>query len=179
MQTQIRKALAKDIKHIAQIHVDSWQVAYKDLMPPTYIGSFDLKRRTQEWSNIIERDLAEVWLAENNSEIVGFCCFGQPKGYKNTNNFKLSCLYISPSQFAKGYGSLLQQKCDAILLEKAADKLFISALKGNQRAINFYQKHGFELTGIIEEEPLADTILVDLELVKEFKDKQKSSLGLR
>lgn len=47
----IRKALPSDARDIAQVHINSWQHAYRDLMPAHYLDSLDatLAHRESNW----------------------------------------------------------------------------------------------------------------------------------
>jgi len=164
MLHRIRRAVIDDVDQIAKIHVDSWAEAYKGLMPINYIESFTVERRTKLWTNIISRDLAFVMVAEDNSGVIGFLCFGQPKGYENTNNYELSSLYIAPSRYGCGVGSSLYKECKKELSLKKAQQVKLWVLDSNQRAINFYKKHNFTPTGNSDEETVGKVVLIDLEL---------------
>lgn len=41
----VRNAVREEAAQIAKIHVDSWQVAYKGLMPQSYIEQFTIELR--------------------------------------------------------------------------------------------------------------------------------------
>lgn len=45
MRYTVRNAVREEATQIAKIHVDSWQVAYKGLMPQSYIDQFTIERR--------------------------------------------------------------------------------------------------------------------------------------
>ncbi|MFO6425361.1 N-acetyltransferase family protein, partial [Motilimonas sp. KMU-193] len=148
------------------IHVIAWAYAYKGLMPRSYIESYTLEKRQKLWSNIIERDLAVVLVAEGDEGVSGFLCFGQPKTLKGTDIYDLSSIYIDPNKIGVGIGQLLYDKCESILRTLNAQKVSLWALDSNVRALNFYTKQGFSPTGESNKERANDVILNDIELVK-------------
>ena len=52
----IRSAIYSDAKAIAQVHIRSWQQAYRDLMPSEYLSSQDktLPQQVSYWVNAIQ-----------------------------------------------------------------------------------------------------------------------------
>ncbi|WP_342609835.1 GNAT family N-acetyltransferase [Vibrio tritonius] len=168
MKFRVRKALLDDVDRIANIHVSSWAYAYNGLMPQSFIESYTLEKRQKLWSNIIERNLAEVLVADCDDGIVGFLCFGQPKTLKGTEVYELSSIYIAPDKIGTGIGQALYNECERLLRVLKAQKVSLWALDSNERALNFYTKQGFTPTGEISNERTNDVVLNDIELAKEL-----------
>ncbi|UXI02556.1 GNAT family N-acetyltransferase [Photobacterium sp. TY1-4] len=166
MPYQIRKASIDDVNAIAAIHVASWSAAYDGLMPQNYIHRFTLAHREKQWANIIGRELAWVFVAEDQSGLLGFLCCGQPKGYDNPKTYELSALYIAPTRYHSGIGSCLYDTCEKHLLNLGGERIELWALAGNHRAHRFYQRHGFQPTGSVSQEEIDGTVLIDLEFSK-------------
>lgn len=74
----IRKALLTDANAIASLHIRSWQEAYRDLMPASYLNSLDatLARRESSWARSIASGEPEVFVAEVDAEVVGWVAAG-------------------------------------------------------------------------------------------------------
>lgn len=68
----VRNAVREEAAQIAKIHVDSWQVAYKGLMPQSYIEQFTIERRERMWTRVMTEQLAQLIVVEKQGEIVGF-----------------------------------------------------------------------------------------------------------
>ncbi|AXX59762.1 GNAT family N-acetyltransferase [Vibrio vulnificus] len=166
MKFRVRKALIGDIDGIAHIHVSSWAYAYNGLMPKSFIESYTFEKRQKLWSNIIERDLAVVLVAEGDEGLSGFLCFGQPKTLKGTDAYDLSSIYIDPDKIGVGIGQLLYDKCESMLRTLNAQKVSLWALDSNERALSFYTKQGFTPTGESNKEQADDVVLNDIELAK-------------
>ena len=168
MKFKVREALLSDVDAIANIHVSSWINTYSGLMPQTYIESYTVEKRKKLWSNIIEKSLAEVIVADVDDRLTGFLCCGQPKSLKGTDVYDLSSIYVQPDKTGSGIGQALYDECERILIVLGAKKVSVWALDSNKRAINFYIKQGFAPTGKTNEEYVGDVVLKDIEFAKEL-----------
>jgi ribosomal protein S18 acetylase RimI-like enzyme len=168
MNFRVRKALPSDVEKIANIHVNSWAYAYSGLISQRFIESYTLEKRRKLWLNTIERNLAEVLVADCDGRLTGFLCFGQPKYLKGTDVYELSSIYIDPDNIATGIGQELYDECEDMLRILKAKKISLWALDSNERALNFYIKQGFAPTGETNKERANDVVLNDIELVKEL-----------
>lgn len=162
----IRKASMDDVNDIARIHVNSWQEAYKGLMPQRFIESYTFDKRHKLWTNIIERELAAVFVAVSHDECLGFLCVGQLKFMEDTQTYELSSIYINSSYIGVGIGQSLYKECEKYLLVRGAEQVTVWALDSNKRALNFYAKLGFRLTGQTSKEQAEEVVLNDVELSK-------------
>ena len=162
----IRKASMDDVNDIARIHVNSWQEAYKGLMPQRFIESYTFDKRHKLWTNIIERELAAVFVAVSHDECLGFLCVGQLKSMEDTQTYELSSIYINSSYIGVGIGQSLYKECEKYLLVRGAEQVTVWALDSNKRALNFYAKLGFRLTGHTSKEQAEEVVLNDVELSK-------------
>ena len=82
---------------------------------------------------------------------------------------KKSSLYISPNWYNAGIGSELYKTCEKTLRAHKAKRIKLWVLDTNQKAINFYQKHGFSVTGKTNKEATGEMVLTDLEFEKNIK----------
>ena len=72
----IRPAKLIDAHAIAEVHVSTWQEAYRNIVPDKYLQSLSIDKREEQWCSSIERGNPELWVAVNGSEIVGWVAFG-------------------------------------------------------------------------------------------------------
>lgn len=102
-----------------------------------------------------------VFLAEIDEKVVGFAVVMHQRW------FNIACLdYIQvlTEWVDKGIGHQLIGKCITWAIKKGARILYPETGKDNERAIKFYQKHGFKITGHIPDyyqKGLDAVILVD------------------
>ncbi|HLQ59964.1 MAG TPA: hypothetical protein VK113_10640, partial [Gemmatimonadales bacterium] len=69
----IRRALSADAEAVGRIHVESWNVAYRGIMPDDVIARTDLAYRTAFWRERIADQEWPVLLIEDAGECVAFC----------------------------------------------------------------------------------------------------------
>jgi ribosomal protein S18 acetylase RimI-like enzyme len=67
-----------------------------------------------------------------------------PPDLHTSNAIEIARIYSATSQIGKGVGKALMQKCIDIALEKGKEAVWLGVWEKNERAIQFYQKWGFE-----------------------------------
>lgn len=127
----IRYAQESDIPQI--LHFIRELAIYENMLNDV-IATEDLLR---EW--IFEERKAEVLLAEENGESVGFALF-----FHNFSTFMgragiyLEDLFVMPDHRGKGYGKALLQRLARITVERGCGRLEWSCLDWNKPSIDFY-----------------------------------------
>jgi ribosomal protein S18 acetylase RimI-like enzyme len=155
---QIRQATICDAGRIAEIHVASWQAAYRGQMPDAILDKLDVEKRTVFWRSHLNGQPLGVFVAELNGEIAGFCDL-IPSRDKDSNPqtiAEIAAIYVHPDRWRRGAGRAL---CNCAL-EKARRGNFIEVtlwvLASNTAAQHFYQTMGFHLDGATKSEPMAN-----------------------
>ena len=69
----IRLATPADAPAVARIHVESWKVAYRGIMPDDGIARTDLAYRTRFWAERLTNREWPVFVIEEGVELVAFC----------------------------------------------------------------------------------------------------------
>jgi GNAT superfamily N-acetyltransferase len=148
----IRKASERDAARIAEIHVRSWQAAYRGLIPDAYLDSLDPVHRALAWKGIIGAPEELVLVALRGSRIVGFCSLLPSRDPAAPREIaEISSLYVEPREWRKGVGASLV----GAALDHAAKHGFVAVtlwvLTSNARALRFYGKLGFDPDGTIQD----------------------------
>jgi GNAT superfamily N-acetyltransferase len=92
------------------------------------------------------RPLAEVILAEDDDEPVGFALFFPYfSPYPGVPGIFMELLYVAPERRGRGIGRALLQQVARIALEQGAGRLEWGVLKANEPAIGFYRGLGATL----------------------------------
>ena len=63
MLVEIREATVGDAQAIATIHVDSWQAAYRGILPDAYLANLTVVQRSEAWRKSIREAEARSALA--------------------------------------------------------------------------------------------------------------------
>ena len=156
LKIQIRKAKNSDAEKILEINKNSWIATY----PSVEFGITKAEIENKNWQNKIEKIrqsletenvnnyVLEIIGNENNSQkwqIVGYVSF-----FENQENFsEIKAIYFDPKFVGRGFGTdLMIFAIEKLGFERDFE---IKVASYNHNAIQFYQKFGFEKTGINEE----------------------------
>ncbi len=130
-----------EIEGKAYVHWKSWQEAYKGLIDQAYLDSMTLEKCTSiafKW-----RD--NILVAKDGDKVVGFAGYGEHGDSALPDTGEVFAVYILSEYYGKGVGCALMQQA----LQKLSqyERVALWVLKGNKRAIRFYEKCGFVFGG--------------------------------
>ncbi|HYT63729.1 MAG TPA: GNAT family N-acetyltransferase [Gemmatimonadales bacterium] len=145
----IRRALAADAEAVGRIHVESWNVAYRGIMPDDVIAKTDLAYRTSFWAERIADHEWPVFVIEENGACVAFCQMipsrdsdDDPKRVGH-----ITSLHVLPQLRGHGYGRALIDHVLAEFGRRGFTAVTLWVLEENRPARAFYERCGFELDG--------------------------------
>jgi ribosomal protein S18 acetylase RimI-like enzyme len=140
----IRPALPGDARAIAEVHVQSWQSAYRDLLPQAFLDALSVEKRQAMWAESLAKKKPSLLVAEVDERIVGFSAFGpcRDEGALPTDH-EVWAIYVVPSQWSTGLGQQLWLQAKEAMARQGATRISLWVLAGNQRAIRFYVAAGF------------------------------------
>jgi ribosomal protein S18 acetylase RimI-like enzyme len=138
----IRDALLPDAANLAQVHVASWQEAYRGLIDQSFLDSLDVTGRTETWDRILRQGRVRVLVAESDDRIVGFCTVGRSadEGWGEVYS-----IYLSPGHWGRGLGRDLLASGEQALSEAGEERALLWVLDTNRRARGFYERQGWVL----------------------------------
>ena len=144
----VRPAHVDDSGGIAEVHVRSWQSAYRDIVPAPYLESLSIERRTLFWrSQILESSPTEIVVAEIDKRLVGWASFGPSRDDDaRESTGELYAFYVLPELWGTGVGRALWSRAEERLVERGFARVTLWVLRENLRAIRFYQAAGFAPT---------------------------------
>ena len=103
-------------------------------------------------------DAEMVAVARDESGLVGFVMF-----YEETGTYEQSVrrgvvenVYVRPAARGNGIGSRLLDHAEAALAERGVAVVSIAAMAENDRAVDFYEQHGYSPHRIVFERTLAE-----------------------
>ena len=162
----VRKASFQDVRELAELHITVWRAAYKGLMPQVILDSLSLQNRKTQWQNSLRHPDEQVYLYEKENQVLGFLSLGPQRDEdkdKQTTT-ELYTLYVSPEAWGKGIGRDLW--LSALTHLNGYNEVSLWVLKGNRRAIRFYEKAGFEHDGHEKTERFGDHTVHELRYVR-------------
>src|SRR6266566_1786213 len=127
----LRRAGSGDAETVGRIHVESWNVAYRGIMPDDVIARTDLAYRTAFWAERIADPEWPVYLIEEEGQGVAFCQMIPTKDPDDdpTRVGHITSLHVLPDLRGHGYGRALMNH----------------VLEEFWNARRFYEKAGFRL----------------------------------
>jgi ribosomal protein S18 acetylase RimI-like enzyme len=130
----IRDATPDDAPAIAAVHVRSWQIAYRGIVPDDVLDGLSVARREADWRVWIT-EATSVLVAVEAETVIGFC---------GVSGSEIAALYVDPPQFRAGIGSALLLASLQRLRERGVAHATLWVFQANHGARAFYARHGFE-----------------------------------
>jgi GNAT superfamily N-acetyltransferase len=146
----IRHAQVGDGAEIANVHLNAWREAYRDLLPQEFLDQLPLsfKQKMNMWSSVILDPKRFVLLvAEDKNGIVGFANFAAGRAPKLEEKAQLVALYLLGRYKGNGIGYRLLSSGMKCMKERGFKDGYCWVLEGNSRAIKFYEQTGATFTG--------------------------------
>ena len=136
---------SEDMDGKGYVHWKSWHETYTGLIDPAY-----MERITREKCV----DMAHRWpqnmmVAKNGDKVIGFVGYGVHLDDTLTDCGEVFAIYVLAEYYGQKVGYALMNAA----FEKLAayKKVAVWVLKGNDRAIKFYERYGFHFDGTEKE----------------------------
>ena len=157
----IRQATEKDTSRIAEILVFSKRVNYRRFFENDAYSFGDLQVSSVAQTYLEDKDMLSNTRVY--TETLTEKCSGEPieiiKGLVEVADGEIRTLYVDSFFVGNGIGGKLVEHA-----KQQMGGTYLWTLERNDRAIAFYQRHGFTLTGERMEEPGTEEYLVRLAL---------------
>ncbi|MDE5802262.1 MAG: GNAT family N-acetyltransferase [Lachnospiraceae bacterium] len=150
-----------EIKGKGYVHYKSWHETYTDLIDAEY-----LKRHTLEKCIAIAHKWPDnIIVAKDGERIVGFVGYGAYRDDTLPAHGEIFAIYV----LAEYHGRRIGYELMNAALEKlsAYKKIAVWVLKGNDKAIRFYERYGFRFDGK-EAEVMLGTPNTELRMIYEM-----------
>jgi ribosomal protein S18 acetylase RimI-like enzyme len=123
------------------VHWKSWQETYAGLMPQACLDKLSLEQ-TVSWAHSWPQN---TLVLKKNDQVIGFSCFGESHDPDLGQAGEVIALYLLRAFQGQGLGLQLMKATMAELADRPQVILWV--LKGNEKAIRFYRRYGFEFDG--------------------------------
>lgn len=153
----IRRAAVADADRIGAVHTASWQWIYRGRFPDDFLDAIDPARPAAAWKrNLGAEPPADVFVAEVEGEIVGFCHVG-PSGDGDDDHDgpidhdarvgELHAIYLVHDAAGNGVGRALMDAGIDALRSAGFTEVILWVLESNREARGFYEHTGWRLDG--------------------------------
>ena len=139
MKTRIRKAVPTDLDALSDIARRTIAASYRPFLGRDVVAGF------------IESGACDHYLRDNLEQCSVITIGGEAAGFCVCKEDLIDLMMIDHPHHRKGLGTRLLKHCDRALFETCAT-LRLESFAGNDRANDFYQKHGWSVAGSIVDE---------------------------
>ncbi len=159
----IRIANKSDGMAIGRVHVESWQSTYSHIVPQSYLDALDPEVRGANWRDAIEGNPSPTGFrrlaAEVSGVVVGFALVAPARATEAEPDpppemGEVVLIYTVEAVWGTGVGSKLMAKCVESLLDLGFVEAILWVATENARARRFYEREGWQLTGLTRVEEL-------------------------
>jgi GNAT superfamily N-acetyltransferase len=154
---RVREARHGDELAVAEVHVRSWQEAYRDLMPAEFLAALDPRERAERYA-FGGGDEAPTTLVAGEEDVLGFVTFGGSRDADAPGLGEVHALYVDPDRHQGGLGRLLMAEARTALRASNFEAAILWVLDGNHRAHRFYEREGWTRDGARREENVYDIV---------------------
>lgn len=164
----VRPARLADADGIAEVHVRSWQAAYRGLMPQDVLDGLSVEQRAEGWRGILgdPARISRTLVAERDGRIVGWAGFGGARDEDAPGTGELWGIYALPEAWSSGVGHALIAAVERELVDAGHASAYLWVLAGNERASAFYERHGWHADGGARVETRPNLVLDERRHVK-------------
>jgi GNAT superfamily N-acetyltransferase len=136
----LRPAEPEDAIAVARMHIRTWQIAYRNLIPDEFLDGLDPEDRARRY-DFATRDPQKprTILAVEEGSILGFATTLPSRDADLPDYGELGALYVDPPYWGRGIGAALIASARSRLWEMGFRNALLWVLAGNDRAERFYQ----------------------------------------
>ncbi len=136
----LRPAAQGDEIEVAEVHVRSWQVAYRGLLPDEYLNALDPADRAARYT-FADGDPGRphTTVAVDHRQICGFATIGACRDLDKPGAGELYAIYVHPDWWGRGAGRMLIEEARRHLIDRGFEEAVLWVLAGNARAESFYR----------------------------------------
>jgi len=145
----VREATGNDNVAVAQVHVRSWQVAYRGLIADNYLDQLTVEERAARYTfGTSDASSPTTVVVVDDGRVLGFAIFGLAREVDPPDTGEIFALYVDPDFWRHGLGTTLITVASNRLRAKSISKVLLWVLEGNDRATRFYESQGWMADGL-------------------------------
>lgn len=143
MSLTIRLALPTDALDMAEIHMRSWEIAYKDIIPREFICEKNTTRQAL-YKRVITYENTNAYVIQYNKNTMGIMKIAPCQDNDlNEDFYELHYVYLHPNYFRMGIGTKSLEFAFDIARKLNKKYMTVWVLADNINSIKFYEKCGF------------------------------------
>jgi ribosomal protein S18 acetylase RimI-like enzyme len=168
---RIRTATPADAQALTAVHVATWRVAYRGLVPDDFLDALPEDRWRAGWERMLADQVWPTLLAEtDDGGLVGFVAFRptRDEDADPTSTGEVTGLYVAPEHWDTGVGRALMAAAVERLQAAGYRRATLWVLAGNARGRRFYERAGWTPDGTAKELTLGGAVLTEVRYRREL-----------
>ena len=129
---------------IAEVHVRTWQAAYRHAFPKDVLDNLSVDERATLWRRSLDEGYV-IWVAETKGRIVGFAAVGASRTEEEAG--ELYAIYVLPEAWGTIAASGLMAAAKEWFAQEGYATAMLWVLADNPRARRFYEREGWRAEG--------------------------------
>jgi ribosomal protein S18 acetylase RimI-like enzyme len=149
-KVDLRPAGIADARAIAQVRVQTWQVAYRDMLPAQFLDELSVETSERRFREVLSSPTRDrrTWVAHSDGQVVGFVSLGAVRDEPPPpGSGEVYAIYVLPDCWDRGVGRLLLDTAARELTTLGYGSALLWVLADNQRARAFYERAGWQADG--------------------------------
>ncbi|MDH3194969.1 MAG: GNAT family N-acetyltransferase [Hyphomicrobiales bacterium] len=142
----IRFAATGDAAALAGVYERSWREAYAGMLPALALNRMIAQRGALWWSSAL-RHRSDILVLDIDAAIAGYASLSRARIGGGGMVGEVRELYLDPLYQGIGFGAQLFGAARQVLNSRGNDRVIVTALEENHRAIAFYRQCGGRLLG--------------------------------
>lgn len=144
----IRTITAADAEACANLHICSWQSAFKNIISEQVMQrQTGRERLLAVYQAAAESSVHHGLAAEEDGKMLAMAWYGPSRRSEKREAAELICLHVLPEEKGKGIGHGLMARLLEDMKEEGYEECFLWVFADNERARRFYEKEGFASEG--------------------------------
>ena len=128
----------------AYVHCMAWKETYRGLLDQTFLDGRTLAFSEERALRAFHAGVSTL-VAKDGDRVVGFADYGAYRGDDLSHAGEVYAIYLLSDYYGQGIGTRLMSAALREML--GCDTFVVWVLKGNERAIRFYERLGFCFDG--------------------------------
>jgi len=139
---------------MGDLHVRSWQVAYRGIVPDAILDGMSIDGRRESWAWAVAQGIADpsrearIWIVEAAGHVVGLATT-RPCADADVRpgTGELHSIYLAPEAWSRGLGAALLSRAVEDLRGRGYAPLVLWVIEANARGRRFYERTGWRPDG--------------------------------
>jgi GNAT superfamily N-acetyltransferase len=152
----MRRATATDAETIGRLHIASYHLTYRGLMPDAFLDSMTVTTHAETWRTKLTDPGTIAWLvSRDGDDWVGLCACGPSKDSDAApDTWEIYHLHVLPPGRGHGLGGQLFDRAWETGRGAGSTSLTLWVVEGNRNAQQFYAHEGMAPDGGRQTHPL-------------------------